>query len=169
MPYDFDRDSNIPVFYMAHPVATDDFYDYDQNMDHILEMMRFFYEDCKVRVIAPYHTLLMFMDNKNEKHVKTGLEVDCAVVKRLHNLILVGHKISSGMKDEQLAAAEASATIWNFVGLSRRGIRESKEIRDYTAAITVAQHRKEVGREEPKYNELEPKRERPIYIGNAVR
>lgn len=143
---DFDRDSEQPVFYMAHPVASDNSYSIDQNLSHIIEMIYFFYTKCKVRVVAPYHTLCLTLDNKVPENLKVGLEVDCAIVKSLRRLILVGHKLSSGMKDEQLAAMEANSLIWNFVGLTRRGIRESKEIRDHIIAVSNEEHRKEVGR-----------------------
>src|SRR5688572_27930392 len=92
----FNRYSQEPVYYMAHPLAPDDKYTYDENMAHVLEMMEFFYKECNVRVVAPYHTMCLVLPDREPKWRRVGLEVDLVVVRALNRLILVGHKISSG-------------------------------------------------------------------------
>lgn len=132
-----DRDPIEPVFYMAHPIQSDAKFDFNSNMSHVVEMLGFF-SSLGIRCIAPYHTIILANANRDPAAIKAGLETDIVVVKQTRRLILVGHKISSGMKDELLAAREASAIVWNFVGLSRRGIAESPEVRNYITDIESA-------------------------------
>jgi hypothetical protein len=87
---------NASVWYLAHPLAPDDKFTYEQNMEHILHMLRICYEE-GVYAIAPYHTMCLVLKNSEYKDVLFGLECDIGVVKALGRTILCGHKISKGM------------------------------------------------------------------------
>lgn len=119
-----DRYSQEPVYYMAHPVAPDDKFTYQQNMDHILEMMKFLYVECNIRCVAPYHTMCLVLPEHEPIYRKIGLEVDLVIVRQMRKLILVGHKISTGMRDELTAASESNSSILNFVGWKNASIKQ---------------------------------------------
>lgn len=111
---------------MAHPIAPDDRFTYEQNMQHILDMMQFFYVECGIRVIAPYHTMCLVLPDDQPEFRRIGLEVDLVVVRALGRLILAGHKISSGMKDELVAVCESyqGGIVHNFTGWTRPQIKQ---------------------------------------------
>lgn len=141
----FDRNSVEPVWYLAHPLATDELYTYEQNMEHIVTTLRFLIRDCKLRVMAPYHTMCLALDDADDEERRIGLETDLSIVRQTNRVILAGHKISSGMTDELLAAVKSSGYVWNFVGLSRRAILETKEVRDHIAAFTAREADRSLG------------------------
>jgi hypothetical protein len=120
----FNRYSNEPVYYMAHPLAPDEKFTFNQNMGHVVEMLKFFY-GIGVRVIAPYHTMCLALDDDTPEDRRVGLEVDLSVVRSLKRLILVGHKISSGMRDELYANSESyqGGITLNFTGWTRTQIK----------------------------------------------
>lgn len=88
-----------PVFYLAHPLSADEKYTYDQNMDHVLKIARIIIDN-NIRVIVPWHTLCLCLDDSNPEHRRVGLEIDCFVASRMSGVILTGHKLSSGMRQE---------------------------------------------------------------------
>lgn len=102
---------NRPVWYLAHPVAPDEHFTFQQNMDDIVACLRLCTE-AGIQAIAPYHTLLLFQQDDNDAERKFGLECDCAVVKKLGRIILAGHKISNGMACE----LQYANYIWSLVG-----------------------------------------------------
>lgn len=114
------------VWYMAHPIAGDKKYTFEQNMEHVAHMIRLFYS-CGFRVVAPYHTLLLALKEGTPEDRELGLEVDCAVVARMKNLVLCGHKMSNGMAREQMALSrvDCCTKLINFVGVSDDDIRHS--------------------------------------------
>lgn len=116
---DFGKTSSQKIWYLAHPLATDEHYTFQQNMDHVVHMMRLLF-DCGIRTIAPYHTMCLALDDDNLEHRRIGLEVDCEIVKRLGGrVILTGHKLSRGMNVEVLTAktslAVSEGEILNFI------------------------------------------------------
>jgi hypothetical protein len=111
----FSRRRYRKLFYLAHPLATDDDYNFDQNMNHVVKTLRFCYE-AGLCVVAPYHTISLALDDNNLDHRRIGLEVDCELVLRLDGIILVGHKLSRGMKEELMTAQDYSLTVFNLIG-----------------------------------------------------
>lgn len=103
---DFGKTINEKVWYLAHPLAPDDKFNFQQNMDHVVHMMRLCFDE-GFRVVAPYHTICLALDDDNLEHRRIGLESDCYVVKRLGRIIFTGHKMSSGMAQEQKSWEEA--------------------------------------------------------------
>lgn len=112
---DFDRTRVHAIWYLAHPLAPDEHYTFQQNMDHVVHMMRLCY-DLGYYVVAPYHTICLALDDTNLEHRRIGLEVDCNLVRKLDGIILVGHKISSGMQQELLVAREYGKRVLDFTG-----------------------------------------------------
>lgn len=95
----FNQFHHPTVWYMAHPLASDESYTRERNMEHVLHMVRLFFSE-GIRVVAPYHTIMLVLDDHNPDHRRIGLETDLAVVEKLGRVILCGHKISRGMRFE---------------------------------------------------------------------
>jgi hypothetical protein len=118
-PFDmpnFGETMQTPVFYLAHPLTTDDKHTYEENMDHVLKVARILLDN-GVRVIVPWHTLCICMDDSNPEHRKLGLEIDCYVAAKLGRIILSGHKVSTGMAAEVRAVSAVNGHIENWVGV----------------------------------------------------
>jgi hypothetical protein len=115
----FDAKREHRVFYLSHPLAPDERFTFEQNMAHVVKLIKICFDEGWY-VIAPYHTICMALDDdKPEDRVK-GLECDCNVARLLGNVILTGHKLSSGMEHEmdQAMACKNGGLIYNFVGYS---------------------------------------------------
>lgn len=93
------RSPPLDVWYLSHPLAADDKYTFEQNVAHCKKMVRLCL-DCGYRVIAPYLTLVEVLDENNTEHRRIGLEIDCSVAYSLGRIILCGHKMSRGMREE---------------------------------------------------------------------
>lgn len=87
------------VWYLAHPVAPDARFSYEENMSHVLHMAKLCWDE-GFRVFVPWHTLCLIMPDSDPKLRAIGLEFDCDLVKMTGRMILSGHKISSGMRQE---------------------------------------------------------------------
>jgi len=111
------------VWYLAHPLKPDEQYTVEQNMAHVVHMTRLFFEE-GVYVCTPYHTCMLALDDTNLKHRAMGIEMDKAVLTKLNRIILVGHKVTVGMREElELIHSEGGA--WeNLTGLSDAKIHE---------------------------------------------
>lgn len=113
----YEQPADSPVWYLAHPIAPDARFTYEQNIAHVVHMIKLCYK-AGVRVIAPYHTLCMAFEDSNPEERRVGLEVDCEIVRRLRRLILVGHKVSSGMLQERIALHKNSGVEIDLTNLS---------------------------------------------------
>lgn len=100
------------VWYLSHPLAPDDRYTFQQNLDHTLHMLRLVLDE-GYHAIAPYHTHCLVLDDQNHQHRCIGLETDVGVARALGRIILCGHKFSSGMQIE----AESCIAKINLIGL----------------------------------------------------
>jgi hypothetical protein len=121
----FNKASTDAVWYMAHPVAPDEKYDFAQNMAHVLHMMRLCFDE-EFRVITPYHTHCLVLDDTNAAHRAMGLEIDCQIVRMLGVMILAGHKISRGMQIELDVLREGPSNYWiDLTGMSDDDARQT--------------------------------------------
>lgn len=112
----FDAKREHEVWYLGHPLAGDAQYTFQQNMDHVIHMMRICYEEGFI-VVAPYHTICLALDDDNSEWRRIGLECDCNVVRKLGRVILCGHKLSSGMGHELASCASvANGVVHVLVG-----------------------------------------------------
>lgn len=99
----FNPNTREKVWYLSHPLAPDERYTFEENMEHVKIMLRMCFDE-GFRVIAPYHTICLCLDDNNPEHRKIGLETDCSVAYALGRIILTGHKVSRGMSCEVYAA-----------------------------------------------------------------
>lgn len=113
----FNPESEEKVWYLSHPLAPDDKYTFEQNMAHVVHLMRIFYEE-GFRVIAPYHTICLALDDDNPEWRRIGLECACYIARSLGYVFLTGHKLSSGMEHEAHAAmkCKTGGTLRSLIG-----------------------------------------------------
>lgn len=107
------------VWYLAHPIATDNRFTYEENLAHVLHMTKLFF-DHGLRTVAPYYAMCLVMPDTDPAYREIGLEVDCAVVARMKNMVLCGHKMSRGMtmEYEALLRVDCCTKMISFVGMS---------------------------------------------------
>lgn len=91
--------TNKSVWYLSHPVAPDDRFTFEQNMQHVLHMAKLCYEE-GFRVYVPWHTLCLILPEDDGPNRAIGLEVDCELSKMTGLMIATGHKWSRGMTAE---------------------------------------------------------------------
>lgn len=96
---EFDSQSHEKVWYLSHPLAADEKFSFEENMADVLRVMRLCFDE-GFRVIAPYHTICLCLDDDNAEHRRIGLETDCTVAYQLGRIIMSGHKTSRGMSCE---------------------------------------------------------------------
>lgn len=113
-----------PVWFLSHPLAPDDKFTFQQNMDHVLELMNMFYS-VGLRVICPWHTMCLCLDDNDPEMRRIGLEVDCFVANAIGRIVLTGHKLSSGMECELASVMKLgqNGRVLNFVGWRNDAIR----------------------------------------------
>lgn len=89
----------MKVWYLAHPIAADDQFTTEQNLDHIKLLIGLLWS-CGWIAIAPYHTQVLAVPDSPQNR-KLGLECDYKVIDALGGkVILAGHRVSSGMEGE---------------------------------------------------------------------
>jgi hypothetical protein len=133
---DFDAKRQHIVWYLSHPLAPDDKFTFQQNMDHVIHLMRICYEE-GVMVIAPYHTICLALDDDNPRWRRMGLECDCNMARLMGYVLLTGHKLSSGMNHEaqESMACKSGGIIRNLIGyndeefrVALRWIKDGREL-----------------------------------------
>lgn len=115
-----------PVWYLAHPLAPDEFFTVEDNMAHVVHLTRLFF-DQGVYVTTPYHTCMLALDDTNTEHRRMGIEMDLTVLRALTRIICVGHKCSKGMVEElNLIQKWGDVGDWfNFVGQNDEALMRS--------------------------------------------
>lgn len=104
------------VLYMAHPVAGD----VPANLARAKRWLRWLRRAMPdAVVVAPWlHDLEVLEEDDNDPHVRaTGLRRDCAVVSRCDGLVLVGGRVSSGMREERDTAEAQSKLVLDLTGM----------------------------------------------------
>lgn len=120
----FGAKQDQPVWYMSHPLAPDEHYTYQQNMDHIVHLLRIFWEE-GYRVVAPYHTVCLAITDDDMKYRVAGLEADMNMCARMGYVFLTGHRMSRGMYLESQASmtCKSGGIIRNLVGYNDDELR----------------------------------------------
>jgi hypothetical protein len=88
------------LWYLAHPIAPDEKFSFEENMAHALQVARIL-TDAGLSVCLPWFAMCRFLDDSNPEHRALGMEFNKKMVKRLDGLLLTGHKISKGMQIER--------------------------------------------------------------------
>lgn len=104
-----------PVYYLAHPLASDERFSKTANMRHVLKVMEILMRE-NFMVVAPWHTQALVLDNEKPEDQEFGLTCDCEIVRKLGRIILTGHKVSNGMWRE-LQALPYGGHVYNMVGV----------------------------------------------------
>lgn len=117
--------SQVPVWFLAHPVAGDEKYSYDDNIGsneeetvgHIIQCLTMCFR-AGLYAIAPYHTLCLALDDADENDRTMGTITGLSLIRSLKRVILSGHKISRGMEAEVAACLDCGGQILNMVGVA---------------------------------------------------
>lgn len=104
------------IWYLAHPVASDGHSSLKENLIHTLEVSKIVW-DAGFRIIAPWHTHCLFLDDTDKEHREAGMEVNRSIVRVCRGVILTGHKLSSGMLEEKLIAEKVQIPVIDLIGL----------------------------------------------------
>lgn len=106
----------MKLYYLAHPAASDAFFQTDENLQHARKLQRLFHE-WGINVICPWWVQVMdSLVNPQSYDVEQCLLVDEEVVRRCDGIILTGHCVSRGMRREYNAAVLAQREIVDLVG-----------------------------------------------------
>lgn len=116
------------LWYLAHPVAGDDQYTYEQNMEHAKKVYVALLR-AGLKVCAPWILDCMVLDDSIPEERALGMENDAAIYHRCDGIILTGHKLSRGMEREFTYFRSAGKRIIGFIGISLDDILS--KIRDY--------------------------------------
>lgn len=108
---------NERIWYLAHPLATDEHFTFEQNMEHVIHVMRICFSE-GFRVIAPYYEICKALSDRSDENSRIGLEMDLQIVSHFPNIILAGHKISRGMNKEYFTSEINFGRCIGLVGLS---------------------------------------------------
>jgi hypothetical protein len=114
---DYSKIRPSDAWYLAHPVADDDKYTREQNLEHVLKMLKLCWEE-GFPTVAPYHTTCLIF-TEHPEFVEPCLAMDVDVVCKLGKMIMAGHKVSNGMALE----IPYAHTRINLVGLTSHEAR----------------------------------------------
>lgn len=107
------------LYYLAHPVKSDEHYTTEQNLDHTLKIQKLLLE-AGIIAFAPWwtycHSFSSGWDNP-EVDMKLMLAADCECVKRFGRIILSGHRLSHGMSLEYQALVEVGGEVVDLIGV----------------------------------------------------
>lgn len=105
-----------PIWYLAHPVSPDARFTFEQNMAHALVVARIA-DDVGFKVCLPWYADCLYHDDSNASHRADGLAMDVEIARLVGRIMLVGHRISSGMQAELAAVMAAGGTVLRAVGV----------------------------------------------------
>jgi hypothetical protein len=107
----------MKIYYLAHPVRGDDQFSEEENLEHALLVQGLLYE-AGIFTVNPWYTFIKLYPNvKSPEDIEQFLKEDCAVLERLDGVVLVGHKLSDGMRRELNHALSNDLDIVNYIGI----------------------------------------------------
>ena len=109
----------MKIWYLAHPVLSDDQYTVEENLVHVLVVQKILHE-MEVFTIVPWYTWVKLYGAEEDTLLRTHmLDLKCGVVKRLGGrIVLTGHKMAEGMLTELKAAmTESTFEVTNLIGI----------------------------------------------------
>ena len=110
----------MKIWYLAHPVKSDDKYTTEQNLEHALIVQGLLFE-AGVITIMPWHTYCTIYGAAEGERLATCLEMDAEMVKMTGRLILTGHRLSHGMAVEYEAL---NGELIDLIGVPDRFLSE---------------------------------------------
>lgn len=124
------------LFYLAHPVAADELHGVEDNLAHTLKMLRMVHE-AGISVICPWFADIKAFDDTTYETRKTRMVVQKTLLLLCGgNIILTGHKLSSGMEEELDVVQLGRGRILDFIGVPDEELPEQLRI----AFLRLAPH-----------------------------
>jgi hypothetical protein len=117
----------MKLFYLAHPVAPDDLRGLSDNLAHTEKVAKILH-DVGFEVICNWYLDVTILDDADPGIRERGLGRDFNLIIALKgNMILTGHKISSGMEAELVIAKGLRGTVINLIGISDEELKIQAE------------------------------------------
>lgn len=111
------------LVYIAHPVATDEMFTTEQNVQDILRIVRNINtmpSDCEQKIIpcVPYISDVLALDDSIPQERKIGIDNSTDVIETgiFDEIWLTGHKLSLGMQEEVRMFKLQGKPIINLIG-----------------------------------------------------
>lgn len=106
------------VFYLAHPIASDDHYTTRENLDHAIEVQEIL-RLAGIWTVAPWYSWVDYHGASSGRRLEYFLRFDEYIIEKLDfKVIAAGHKLSNGMIREINFALNNGGDTFNFVGTS---------------------------------------------------
>lgn len=107
----------MKVWYLAHPIAGDEKFRTEQNLEHLVEAQKILLEG-GIYTVAPYYSwIVAFGGAADFKQINTMLDIDCECVRSLYRIMLIGHKLSRGMGIEKREAERNGLAVVDLIGV----------------------------------------------------
>jgi hypothetical protein len=110
----------MKLWYLAHPVRTDEYYSESENLEHALQVQQILHEKAGLMVINSWHSFCKIHENTpiTIELMKKMFEIDSIVVEHCDGIILTGHRLSSGMQHELNVAISSRKDILDLIGIA---------------------------------------------------
>lgn len=120
------------LWYLAHPVKADKFFTVQENLEHARKIQAILWNH-NIAAIMPWYSYVVTYGAGEGNQLERCLEMDCEVVKLLHNIVIAGHRVSHGMQVElNTLNYDEHAGILDLVGL------KDKDLSDYLDRKIIA-------------------------------
>lgn len=106
----------MKIYYLAHPVKSDEHFSVLENLQHALQAQKTLWE-LKIATIMPWWTYCQIYGAAEGELLTECLKLDEEVVTRMDGLILTGHRISHGMQLELDMANEYGIEVIDLTGM----------------------------------------------------
>jgi hypothetical protein len=107
----------VKIYYLAHPVKGDEKYTTEQNLQHALIVQSILWEGGYATIMPWWTYCEVYGAGIPGKTLEKFLQMDVETLRRCDGLILVGHRISHGMRVEANAADDADMTVIDLTGI----------------------------------------------------
>lgn len=118
---------NLPkddLFYMAIAISPEDDETLHSNHLRAYDWYRFLVRS-GLKICAPYLSLLEVLDDHDPDERQLGIEVDLAHIPFCKGIILVGPRLSTGMKTEKKKMLDSGGFVIELIGMGRKEALET--------------------------------------------
>jgi len=129
--------TNIPkndLFYMAIAISPEDDETLHSNHLRAYDWYRFLVR-AGLKICAPYLSLLEVLDDNDPDDRQLGITVDLAHIPFCKGIILVGPRLSTGMKTEKKKMIDSGGVVLELIGMGRKEALET--IKNFFAEYKV--------------------------------
>lgn len=108
---------SVPVLYLAHPVGASTPHGVAADLSSARGWLKALIDGCpNVALCVSWLPYLDVLEDSGANHER-GLRDDCEMVRRCDAMLMVGHRVSDGMRREAAAAVAACLAVIDCTGL----------------------------------------------------